>query len=51
MIDEKHSDQEVKGHVACYGKAGIRCVTVMRNGKSVGLAFASGALGGLDKSA
>lgn len=51
IIDGKHIDQEVKGHVAFYGKAGVKGVPVMRNGKILGLAFASGALGGLGQSA
>lgn len=51
IIDGKHIDQEVKGHVAFYGKAGIKGVPVMRNGKILGLAFASGAIGGLGQSA
>lgn len=47
VIGGKHIDQKVKGHVAFYGKNGIKGVPVMRNGKILGLAFASGALGGL----
>ncbi len=50
IIDGKHIDQEVKGHVAFYGKAGIKGVPVMRNGKILGLAFTAGALGGLGQS-
>lgn len=51
IIDGKHIDQAVKGHVAFYGKNGIKGVPVMRNGKILGLAFTSGALGGLGQSA
>lgn len=47
VINGKHVDQEVKGHVAFYGKNGIKGEPVMRNGKILGLAFASGALGGV----
>lgn len=47
VINGKHVDQEVKGHVAFYGKNGIKGEPVMRNGKILGLAFASGALGGI----
>ncbi|WP_334054744.1 TrbI/VirB10 family protein [Pasteurella multocida] len=47
IINGKHIDQEVQGHVAFYGKNGIKGIPVMRNGKILGLAFASGALGGL----
>lgn len=47
VINGKHIDQAVKGHVAFYGKNGIKGIPVMRNGKMLGLAFASGALGGL----
>ncbi|MBP2199065.1 TrbI/VirB10 family protein [Pantoea cypripedii] len=50
IIDGKHIDQPVKGHVAFYGKNGIRGVPVMRNGKILGLAFTAGALGGLGQS-
>ncbi|HFU6544780.1 TPA: hypothetical protein ACGPD3_005394, partial [Klebsiella pneumoniae] len=39
IINGKHIDQEVKGHVAFYGKNGIKGVPVMRNGKILGLAF------------
>lgn len=51
IIDGKHIDQSVKGHVAFYGKNGIKGVPVMRNGKILGLAFTAGALGGLGQSA
>lgn len=51
IIDGKHIDQAVKGHVAFYGKNGIKGVPVMRNGKILGLAFTAGALGGLGQSA
>lgn len=51
IIDGKHVDQAVKGHVAFYGKNGIKGVPVMRNGKILGLAFTAGALGGLGQSA
>lgn len=44
IIDGKHIDQEVHGHVAFYGKNGIKGTPVMRNGKMLGLAFMSGAL-------
>lgn len=47
VIGGKHIDQKVKGHVAFYGKNGIKGVPVMRNGKILGLAFGAGALGGL----
>lgn len=47
LINGKHVDQEVKGHVAFYGKNGIKGEPVMRNGKILGLAFVSGALGGV----
>lgn len=47
IINGKHIDQKVKGHVAFYGKNGIKGVPVMRNGKILGLAFASGALSGV----
>jgi len=50
IIDGKHIDQAVKGHVAFYGKNGIKGVPVMRNGKILGLAFTAGALGGLGNS-
>ncbi|BBW89429.1 MULTISPECIES: TrbI/VirB10 family protein [Klebsiella pneumoniae complex] len=50
IINGKHIDQEVKGHVAFYGKNGIKGVPVMRNGKILGLAFAAGALSGLGQS-
>ncbi|QGY32537.1 TrbI/VirB10 family protein [Pantoea cypripedii] len=50
IIDGKHIDQPVKGHVAFYGKNGIKGVPVMRNGKILGLAFTAGALGGLGQS-
>ncbi|WP_350262699.1 TrbI/VirB10 family protein (plasmid) [Pantoea sp. BJ2] len=51
IIDGKHVDQAVKGHVAFYGKNGIKGVPVMRNGKILGLAYTAGALGGLGQSA
>lgn len=51
IINGKHIDQPVKGHVAFYGKNGIKGVPVMRNGKILGLAFTAGALGGLGQSA
>lgn len=51
VINGKHIDQAVQGHVAFYGKNGIKGVPVMRNGKVLGLAFASGALGGLGNAA
>lgn len=51
MTGGKHIDQVVKGHVAFYGKNGIKGVPVMRNGKILGLAFTAGALGGLGQSA
>lgn len=51
LINGKHIDQAVKGHVAFYGKNGIKGTPVMRNGKILGLAFTSGALGGLGGSA
>lgn len=44
IINGKHIDQEVQGHVAFYGKNGIKGTPVMRNGKMLGLAFMSGAL-------
>lgn len=47
VINGKHIDQDVKGHVAFYGKNGVKGIPVMRNGKMLGLAFAAGALGGL----
>lgn len=47
LINGKHIDQPVKGHVAFYGKNGIKGIPVMRNGQMLGLAFMSGALGGL----
>lgn len=47
VVNGKHIDQAVKGHVAFYGKNGIKGTPVMRNGKMLGLAFASGAMGGL----
>lgn len=50
IIDGKHIDQPVKGHVAFYGKNGIKGVPVMRNGKILELAFTAGALGGLGQS-
>lgn len=50
IINGKHIDQEVKGHVAFYGKNGIKGVPVMRNGKILGLAFGAGALAGVGQS-
>lgn len=50
VINGKHIDQVVQGHVAFYGKNGIKGTPVMRNGKMLGLAFASGAMGGLGSS-
>lgn len=50
IINGKHIDQPVKGHVAFYGKNGIKGVPVMRNGNILGLAFVAGALGGLGQS-
>lgn len=47
VIDNQHIDQPVKGHVAFYGKNGIKGIPVMRNGTMLGLAFGAGALGGL----
>lgn len=47
VINGKHIDQPVKGHVAFYGKNGIKGIPVMRNGQMLGLAFAAGALSGL----
>lgn len=47
VINGKHIDQVVQGHVSFYGKNGIKGIPVMRNGKMLGLAFASGAMGGL----
>lgn len=47
VINGKHIDQAVKGHVAFYGKNGIKGTPIMRNGKMLGLAFMSGAMGGL----
>lgn len=47
VINGKHIDQLVKGHIAFYGKNGIKGIPVMRNGKMLGLAFLSGALGGV----
>lgn len=47
VINGKHIDQPVTGHVAFYGKNGIKGTPVMRNGKMLGLAFMSGALGGI----
>ena len=49
VINGKHVDQEVKGHVAFYGKNGIKGEPVMRNGKIVVRAVASGALGGIGR--
>lgn len=51
IINGKHIDQPVKGHVAFYGKNGIKGTPVMRNGKILGLAFAAGALGGVGNAA
>ncbi|TNH04041.1 hypothetical protein FHQ26_00600 [Testudinibacter sp. TR-2022] len=47
LINGNYIDQAVQGHVAFYGKNGIKGVPVMRNGKVLGLAFGAGALGGL----
>lgn len=47
VINEKHIDMAVKGHVSFYGKNGIKGIPVMRNGQVLGLAFTSGALGGI----
>lgn len=47
IINDKHIDMAVKGHVVFYGKNGIKGVPVMRNGQVLGLAFTSGALSGL----
>ncbi|HCT3251187.1 TPA: hypothetical protein OTS89_002993 [Proteus mirabilis] len=47
VINEKHIDMPVKGHVSFYGKNGIKGIPVMRNGQILGLAFTSGTLGGL----
>ena len=47
IINNKHIDMAVKGHVVFYGKNGIKGVPVMRNGQVLGLAFTSGALSGL----
>lgn len=44
VINGKHIDQPVKGHVAFYGKNGIKGTPVMRNGKILGLAFGAGFL-------
>ncbi|QHM74029.1 TrbI/VirB10 family protein [Mixta intestinalis] len=51
VINGKHIDQEVEGHVTFYGKNGIKGIPVMRNGKILGLAFTSGVFGGLGQSA
>lgn len=47
VINNKHIDQVVEGHVGFYGKNGIKGIPVMRNGAMLGLAFGAGALGGL----
>lgn len=47
VINDKHIDMAVKGHVSFYGKNGIKGIPVMRNGQVLGLAFTSGTLGGL----
>ena len=47
VLNDKHIDMAVKGHVSFYGKNGIKGIPVMRNGQVLGLAFTSGALGGL----
>lgn len=44
IINGKHIDKEVQGHVAFYGKNGIKGEPVMRNGKILGLAFGAGFL-------
>ncbi|EPE2780696.1 TrbI/VirB10 family protein [Morganella morganii] len=46
VINGKHIDTAVKGHVSFYGKNGIKGIPVMRNGQILGLAFTSGTLGG-----
>lgn len=51
VINGKHIDQEVEGHVAFYGKNGIKGIPVMRNGKLLGLSFMGGALSGLGQTA
>ncbi len=50
VVGDKHIDMEVKGHAVFYGKAGIKGVPVMRNGKILGLAFGAGALSGIGQS-
>lgn len=47
VINNKHIDQVVEGHVGFYGKNGIKGIPVMRNGAMLGLAFGADALGGL----
>lgn len=47
----KHIDQAVKGHVAFYGKNGIKGIPVMRNGQVLLMAGIAGGLGGLGQSA
>lgn len=47
LINGRYVDQKVSGHVAFYGKNGIKGEPVMRNGKILGLAFGAGALGGV----
>ncbi|WP_272664085.1 MULTISPECIES: TrbI/VirB10 family protein [unclassified Providencia] len=47
VLNDKHIDMAVKGHVSFYGKNGIKGIPVMRNGQVLGLAFTSGTLGGL----
>ncbi|PHM59554.1 TrbI/VirB10 family protein [Xenorhabdus ishibashii] len=47
VINDKHIDMAVKGHVSFYGKNGIKGTPVMRNGQVLGLAFTSGALGSI----
>lgn len=47
VINNKHIDQVVEGHVGFYGKNGIKGIPVMRHGAMLGLAFGAGALGGL----
>ncbi|MEN4051972.1 TrbI/VirB10 family protein [Serratia marcescens] len=51
VINGKHIDQEVEGHVSFYGKNGIKGIPVMRNGKLLGLSFMGGALSGLGQTA
>nr|UNJ80382.1 IncF plasmid conjugative transfer pilus assembly protein TraB [Morganella morganii] len=39
VINGKHIDTAVKGHVSFYGKNGIKGIPVMRNGQILGLAL------------